>query len=61
MSTLYLIRLKMSVNEIVCAASSDVFKAMFYGELKENADIRVTDVSHAAFKQFLQFFVSSQK
>lgn len=29
---------------------------MFYGQLKENGDIQMTDVSEAAFQVFLQFF-----
>lgn len=43
-------------HKILLATDSNVFKAMFYGEMKENGDIRLADVSEAAFKQFLQFF-----
>lgn len=38
------------------AAVSDVFFAMFYGELKENRDVIIVDASKAAFEEFLQFF-----
>lgn len=42
------------------AIDSDVFKAMFYGNLKEGDDIRVIEVSDAAFREFLQFFYLSE-
>lgn len=29
---------------------------MFYGELKENGNIRLSDTTHDAFQEFLQFF-----
>lgn len=40
-------------------AESDEFEKAFYGEPKQNGDIRVADVSEAAFKEFLQFFYLS--
>lgn len=48
--------MRLPAHKILLATDSDVFKAMFYGELKESGDIHLTDVSEAAFKQFLQFF-----
>lgn len=43
-------------HKILLAAASDVFEAMFFGQLKENGRIRMTDVSKSAFLEFLQFF-----
>lgn len=44
-------------HKIILAASSKVFKAMFYGPLKEEGkEISIVDVSEEAFKEFLQFF-----
>lgn len=46
-----------ALNEFrVLAAASKVFKVMFYGELKEEGDIKVCNVTAAAFEEFLQFF-----
>lgn len=42
------------------AAGSDVFKAMFYGDIKELGDVMVTDISVSGFKEFLQFFYLSR-
>lgn len=47
---------QIDAHKNLLAATSDVFGAMFYGELKETGDIRVVDVSDAAFKEFLQYF-----
>lgn len=47
---------RVPAHKVLLAIESDVFKAMFYGGLKETGDIRVTDASDAAFKMFLQFF-----
>lgn len=51
---------RIPAHKILLADKSDVFEAMFYGELKETGDIRVTDVSDAAFVEFLQFFYNNQ-
>lgn len=48
--------IRIGAHKNLLAATSDVFKAMLYGELKETGDIRLTDVSDAAFKEFLQYF-----
>lgn len=47
---------RIDAHKNLLAATSDVFGAMFYGEMKETGDIRVVDVSEAAFKEFLQYF-----
>lgn len=47
-------------HKALLAAASDVFEAMFYGQLKENGIINVTDASKSAFSQFLQFFYLSE-
>lgn len=49
-----------SANKAVLAASSPVFKAMFYSDLKEEGDIKIVDVPSAAFNEFLQFFYDYQ-
>lgn len=51
---------RISAHKLVLAATSPVFKAMFYGELKEDGDIRITDVSAEGFKDFLQLFYKEQ-
>lgn len=47
---------RLPAHKNILAAASDVFDKMFYGELKENGDINITDVSEAEFMEFLQFF-----
>ncbi|KAG4079512.1 hypothetical protein HA402_005209 [Bradysia odoriphaga] len=47
---------KVSANKACLAASSPVFNVMFNGDLREEGDIKIVDVSAAAFKEFLQFF-----
>lgn len=51
---------RVSAHKILLAASSNVFKRMFFGELKENGDVQMVDVSDAAFKEFLQYFYLSE-
>lgn len=55
-STNYGTEIRIGAHKNLLAATSDVFGAMLYGELKETGDIRVIDVSDAAFKEFLQYF-----
>lgn len=43
-------------HKSILSVGSDVFKAMFFGELKEEGDIRIVDASVAAFEEFLQYF-----
>lgn len=47
---------RLGAHKTLLAINSDVFKAMFYGELKEKGDIRMIDASNVAFEKFLQFF-----
>lgn len=51
--------IRVPAHKLLLANVSDVFEAMFYGELKETGDIRVTDASDTVFKEFLQFFYLS--
>lgn len=51
---------RVPAHKHLLAAGGDVFKRMFYGPLKEDGDIRVTDTSDAAFKEFLKFFYLSE-
>lgn len=51
---------RIPAHRILLANNSDVFKALFYDEPRtELTDIPITDVSEAAFKEFLQFFYLS--
>lgn len=47
---------RVPAQKALLACDSEVFEAMFYGPLKESGDIHLSDVSEAAFKEFLQFF-----
>lgn len=51
---------QMPAHKNLLAAGSKVFKAMFYGDLKETGNVRVVDTSDAAFKEFLQYFYRRQ-
>lgn len=42
------------------AGSSDVFRAIFYGDLKEPGDVHIQDSNDAAFMEFLQYFYLSK-
>lgn len=43
-------------NKLLLTTSSPVFHAMFNGELKEKGEVKITDASPEAFREFLQFF-----
>lgn len=43
-------------HKLILAAGSPVFKAMFFGLLKENEMVEIVDASVEEFKEFLQFF-----
>lgn len=49
-------RKQIIAHKVLLAARSDVFRAMFYGALKEEGDVTIVDTSVAAFAEFLQFF-----
>lgn len=51
---------KISAHKEVLAAMSPVFNAMFNGELKEKGDVKIVDVSAAAFEEFLKFFYDDE-
>lgn len=50
------IRQPIAAHKILLAASSDVFKTMFYGKTRLAGDIHMPKVSDAAFMEFLQYF-----
>lgn len=52
--------IQIEAHKILLAAGSDVFRAIFYGKLKEAGEIHMTDVSDAAFKEFLQYFYKNK-
>lgn len=45
---------RISAHKIVLAAASPVFKAMFYGDLKEEGDVKIVDASSEVFEVFIQ-------
>lgn len=54
---------RVAAHKIILSAASDVFERMFYRESEEQSDVsmeqgdvRITDVSEAAFIEFVQFF-----
>lgn len=47
---------RIPAHKSIMAKKSDVFRAMFYGKLRESGDIRIVDASAGAFKEFLEFF-----
>ncbi|XP_055309316.1 BTB/POZ domain-containing protein 6-B-like [Sitodiplosis mosellana] len=47
---------KVPANKAILAALSPVFKAMFFGSLKEGNEVPIKDADADAFKEFLQFF-----
>lgn len=50
---------QVAAHKDVLSKGSEVFKAQFYGPLKEKGDIRIEDATPEAFKEFLQFFYKS--
>lgn len=47
---------RVPAHKALLAGASDVFKAMFFGPVKEKGDVKMVGISAAAFKEFLQFF-----
>lgn len=47
---------KIPANKAVLAASSPVFDAMLFGDLREDGDVPIVDATPEAFKEFLQLF-----
>lgn len=48
--------IKVPAHKTILAVASPVFRAMFFGPLKENEVVEIVDVDDSAFKEFLQFF-----
>lgn len=48
--------IELPAHKSILSAISPVFDAMFFGPAKERGDIRIVDVTPAAFQEFLQFF-----
>lgn len=57
--TKYGIQKRVYAHKNVLASASPVFRSMFYGDLKENGDVCIKDVSAEAFEEFMQFFYKS--
>lgn len=52
---------QIAAHKTLLAGTSDVFKAMFYGKMKETGgNVHVPDTSEAAFVEFLQYFYMSK-
>lgn len=47
---------RISAHKCLLASGSEVFKKMFYGDLKEGNEIEIVDVSIEGFTAFLQYF-----
>lgn len=50
---------RVPVHKLILSAKSSVFKAMFFGALKEQNDVEIVDADIRAFKEFLQLFYLS--
>lgn len=48
--------IRLPAHKILLAGDSDVFHTMFYGSLKEKGDVKITDSTPYAFKEFLSCF-----
>ncbi|XP_055326055.1 BTB/POZ domain-containing protein 3-like [Sitodiplosis mosellana] len=47
---------RVPAHKMLLMAASDVFSKMFNGSWKEKDEVKIVDMSAAAFKEFLQFF-----
>lgn len=50
---------RIPAHKVMLASGSPVFHSMFYGDLKENESVCITDCRFESFKEFLQFFYLS--
>lgn len=50
---------RIPAHKILLSAGSEVFRAMFYGPIKEKGDVQMDEASAAGFVEFLQFFYSN--
>lgn len=48
--------IKIPAHKAILAAASPAFDEMFYGDMIEEGDIRISDVAEVEFKEFLQYF-----
>lgn len=48
--------IRISAHKNILSINSPVFDAMFFGSLKQDGDIAISDSTPDAFKEFLQFF-----
>lgn len=51
---------RVPAHQIILASVSDVFQAMFYGQIPEKNEIEMTDVSTGGLKQFLHLFYNKE-
>lgn len=51
---------KVPANKAILAALSPVFRAMFFGPMKEKGDVEMVDATADGFKEFLGFFYLDQ-
>ncbi|XP_055306282.1 BTB/POZ domain-containing protein 3-like [Sitodiplosis mosellana] len=52
--------IRVAAHKAMLSVASDVFKKMFYGDLPEKGDVKISDTTAKAFKVFLQFFYLSE-
>lgn len=50
---------RLAAHRTILAAASPVFHQMFFGELRENGNVFITDCSYEGFVEFLQYFYLS--
>lgn len=50
---------KVPAQKCILATDSEVFRAMFFGPMKSEGDIVITDVTAGSFKEFLRYFYFS--
>lgn len=51
---------RLPAHRIILAAASSVFHQMFYGDLRKENDVLISDTTKDAFAEFLQFFLSER-
>ncbi|XP_037042548.1 BTB/POZ domain-containing protein 6-B-like [Bradysia coprophila] len=47
---------RIPANKVILSTGSKVFETMFYGSMAEGDEVKISDVSSSAFREFLQFF-----
>lgn len=51
---------RVPAHKVILASVSQVFQAMFYGQLAEKNEIEITDATACGLKQFLQLFYKNE-